>query len=33
MSDQKSADRITKVYLVLAGGGTRRSGRDLSATG
>lgn len=30
-SDQKSADRITKVYLVLSGWGTSRRGRDLSA--
>lgn len=32
-SDQKSADRTTKVCLVLNGWGTSRSGRDLSATG
>ena len=31
--DQKSADRITKVNLVLTGWGTSRSRRDLSATG
>lgn len=32
-SDQISADRITKVCLVLDEWGTSKGGRDLSATG